>query len=99
MNAVEKSVYEPKGSKSWMPCDAILIAAYLFPEKMIKKTSKWYAKVELHGTYTRGQVVLDHKKTDNNKTIENVCFIEQVCVETFKQIALWTVNYDGIIMS
>jgi inosine-uridine nucleoside N-ribohydrolase len=67
-----------------VPCDAFLVAAFLYPDTMITKKSTHNATVELHGSQTRGQIVLDHLKTKR----DNVTIIEEVDPELFKQLLM-----------
>lgn len=69
-----------------MPCDAYLTAAFLFPEKCIRKKQNIHVTVELHGIHTRGQMVLDHLgKNDHNVTI-----IELLNEEDIQKMLQWT---------
>lgn len=67
-----------------MPCDAFLVAAFLRPDKIITKKSTHNAGIELHGSQTRGQIVLDHLKLKQ----ENVILIEEIDVEMFQDMLL-----------
>lgn len=68
MNEAEKIIYG--NYHGYMPCDAFLTAVFLFPEKCIRKKHSNHVTVELNGTHTRGQMVLDHLgKNDHNVTI------------------------------
>ncbi|XP_017844199.2 pyrimidine-specific ribonucleoside hydrolase RihA-like [Drosophila busckii] len=60
MNRVERKVF--KDFVKWLTCDAVLVAAYLFPNLVIEEVKEYYATIELSGTNTRGQLVLDHMK-------------------------------------
>lgn len=73
---------------NWNPCDALLVAAWLFEKQFIKKSSTWNATVDLTGTHTRGQMVLDHLR-ECKKFPENVRIIEFVDDECFKHIVEW----------
>lgn len=70
------------GSEFWETCDALLVMAYLYPEKGIIKTSEHNATVELHGLHTRGQLVLDHLK----RNAPNVTIIESVNKQLFMDL-------------
>ncbi|XP_032588881.1 pyrimidine-specific ribonucleoside hydrolase RihA isoform X2 [Drosophila mojavensis] len=85
LNKVENSQYE---IDNWNPCDALLVAACLFDKQFIKKSSTWHATVDLTGTHTRGQMVLDHLR-ECKKFPENVRIIEFVDDEFFKHIVEW----------
>ncbi|CAH1179608.1 unnamed protein product [Phaedon cochleariae] len=68
----------------WVSCDTFLIYCFLNPEKHITKKTPHHARVELHGNFTRGQVVLDHlRKNDHNVEI-----IEEFDTELFKKSLL-----------
>lgn len=89
LNIVERKLYAQY--ESWMVCDALLTAAYLFPH-CIKKERAWHATVELAGHFTRGQVVVDHL----NKNPHNVKIIELLCSSSCKDALLWTANPDAV---
>ncbi|XP_032289314.1 nucleoside hydrolase isoform X2 [Drosophila virilis] len=76
------------GYTNWNPCDALLVAGWLFENQFIKKSSTWHATVDLTGTHTRGQMVLDHLK-ECEKFPENVRIIELVDDNFFKHIVEW----------
>ncbi|PNF42065.1 hypothetical protein B7P43_G10998 [Cryptotermes secundus] len=88
LNAVEKKVWEKSSYTTWISCDAILAAAVLYPEIVIK-SQKCHATVELHGTHTRGQVVLDHLQVKK----PNVHIIEKVDTSALKKILLWAAEH------
>lgn len=69
-----------------MPCDAYLTALFLFPEKCIRKKHSNHVTVELHGNYTRGQMVLDHL----GKNEHNITIIELLYEEEIKKALQWT---------
>lgn len=94
LNTVEKEVWEKSSCTSWNPCDAIVAAVLLHPDIVIK-SQKCHATVELHGTYTRGQVVIDHLKVKE----PNIHLIENVDTSILKKMLLWAagntdVDYD-----
>lgn len=89
LNVVEQKLYSQYDS--WMVCDALLSAAYLFPQ-CIKKQRTCHATVELAGQFTRGQVVVDHLKTNPH----NVKIIELLCSVSCKQALLWTASPDDV---
>lgn len=61
--------------------------AFVFPERSIKKVNPYRATIELHGDYTRGQMVIDHSSNSYN-----VAVIEEINEEEFKKILLWSVS-------
>lgn len=62
----------------------MLAAAFLYPEDIITYQESLPASVELHGSQTRGQVVINHK----NNTVPNTMLIETIDVEFFKNLLL-----------
>lgn len=72
----------------WVPTDAYLMAAFLFPELSIRKTRKLHATVELTGKFTRGQMVLDHL----SKTPSNVTVVHLLSEEGCKKVFEWAVK-------
>lgn len=85
LNAVERKLYAE--FVMWQVCDGLLAAALIFPG-CIKETQDWHATVELGGNFTRGQVVLDHMKTNT----KNVQIITMLCSKTVKEAFLWATN-------
>jgi inosine-uridine nucleoside N-ribohydrolase len=88
LNAVEKKVWEKSNYTTWISCDAILAAALLHPDIVIK-SQKCHATIELHGTHTRGQVVLDHLQVKD----PNVHLIEKVDTSILKKMFLWAAEH------
>lgn len=68
-----------------MPCDAFLTAVFLSPSTCIRKTRKFHATVELGGSHTRGQMVLDHLKEND----DNVTIVDLLSEEGVKNILKW----------
>lgn len=88
INAVEDSIYSTKGKGNfYRPCDAFLAAVVLMPG--LEKSIKYHADIELIGSKTRGQMVLDHLKINkpNIQLIENIDFV------SFQQLMLTALNY------
>ncbi|XP_053947899.1 uncharacterized protein LOC128856614 [Anastrepha ludens] len=97
MNQVERAQWLPSNFKSWIPCDALLVAVFLFESVFVKKESKWHATVDLTG-HTRGQMILDHLQ-EVDKFPKNVRIIELLDSEIFKKIAQWAVGlYDDFVL-
>lgn len=91
LNDVERKLY--KDFDSWLVCDALLAAAALFPE-CILKMHQCHATVELGGQHTRGQVVIDHtKKMPNNVTI-----ISKLCSKKIREIFQWIADPETFPM-
>ncbi|XP_037937927.1 inosine-uridine preferring nucleoside hydrolase-like [Teleopsis dalmanni] len=86
MNYVESAILLPKGFVNWIVCDAILVAAYLFPHLAIASSRQYHVTVELTGTHTRGQMVLDHLRL----TESNAKIITQIDKKHYKNIISWT---------
>lgn len=87
LNLVEAAQYLPLGCKTWNPCDAMLVAVFLFSSQIILKQSLWHCIVDLNG-HTRGQIVLDHLQ-EVEKNPKNVRIIELIDAEFFKKVAEW----------
>ncbi|XP_049311133.1 inosine-uridine preferring nucleoside hydrolase isoform X1 [Bactrocera dorsalis] len=92
LNLVERAIFVPKGIERWLVCDAVVVAAYLFPHLTVKQSRPYHATVELTGTHTRGQMVLDHLKQQK----DNVNIIMEVDGEQYKNIIAWTAGLEGI---
>lgn len=90
LNKAEEAIY-PETQELWWPCDAFLAAAFLYPEDMIKKKSDYHATVELHGSKTRGQMVLDHLY----KTNPNAIIVEEVNEEFFTDLLVKAVSVES----
>lgn len=82
LNEIEKRPY--RNETDYWPYDAITAAAFLFPEKIIQMWNQYHALMELHGYYTRGEMIVNRQSTDFN-----VFVIEQVSGEEFERIMLW----------
>ncbi|XP_014472769.1 PREDICTED: probable uridine nucleosidase 1 [Dinoponera quadriceps] len=76
-----------KSPPYYVMCDAILAGIILRPE-MARNIFTRFVDVELHGTKTRGQVVIDHLK----KQEINVHLIDDFDSEIFKELLLFAVN-------
>lgn len=97
MNKVERAQWLPSNYKGWIPCDALLVAAFLFENMLVKKKSNWHAMVDLTG-HTRGQMILDHLH-EVEKFPKNVHIIELLDADVFKKIAQWAVGlYDEFVI-
>uniref|UniRef100_A0A182N906 Inosine/uridine-preferring nucleoside hydrolase domain-containing protein n=1 Tax=Anopheles dirus TaxID=7168 RepID=A0A182N906_9DIPT len=82
LNAVERKVYGQR--PSWMPCDAFLVAVYMWPE-CVEQEKRYPVDVEVHGSLTRGQMVLDHQRLGtghvriidhiNESKFEELCWV------------------------
>lgn len=84
LNLAESICY--RGWTDWVPTDAYLMAAFLFPELIVKESRQLHATVELSGKYTRGQMVLDHLK----KKASNVIVVDLLSEAGCKKIFEWT---------
>lgn len=87
LNTVETKLYT--NFNMWQVCDALVATALVFPG-CIKETQDWHATVELGGNFTRGQMVLDHMKTNES----NVRIISLLCSKLCKAALLWASNPD-----
>lgn len=83
MNEVDRIGFH--GRKLFTPFDALLTAAFLYPERCIRTKNQYHATIELEGVHTRGQMVIDHKDQNYNVTV-----IETLNEEEIKNILQWT---------
>jgi len=91
LNTVEKKVWEKSRFTSWIPCDAILAAILLRPD-IVMRSRTCHATVELHGTHTRGQVIIDHLKLKE----PNVHLIDEVDTSILKKMLLWAAGHPDL---
>lgn len=87
INKVDHTIL-PSKTTVWKPADAMLVAAYLYPKTIIITQRSFPASIELHGSQTRGQVVINHKNT----TAANIMFIETIDQEAFKRLLVLSVE-------
>lgn len=88
LNEVERVTFTKR--PFFTPFDALLTAVFLFPDRCIGKKNQYNATVELHGSHTRGQMVINHR---NDNHTHNVTVIETVNEEEIKKILLWTAAF------
>ncbi|ETN65185.1 inosine-uridine preferring nucleoside hydrolase [Anopheles darlingi] len=81
LNEIERKVY--RKWTCWMPCDAFLVAAFIRPD-IIERSERFHVDIELHGTLTRGQMVLDHLQSFQ----ENVRIVDKLNDDEFRQLCL-----------
>ncbi|XP_035791995.1 uncharacterized protein C1683.06c-like [Anopheles albimanus] len=81
LNEIERKVY--RGWSNWMPCDAFLVAAFIRPD-IIERSERFHVDIELHGTLTRGQMVLDHLQS----VPENVRIVDKLNDDEFRQLCI-----------
>lgn len=86
LNEVESKCYSEW--MMWMPCDAFVAAAFVQPDIVIH-AENFHVDIELAGTLTRGQMVLDHLK--HNK--ENSRIIDKINCELFKLLMLYAADH------
>ena len=72
-----------RGRKSWMHCDEIAMALAL-NKNVLKEKRTDYATLELIGTYTRGQMVVDFRNIWANEA--NVDIVTDINMELFIQL-------------
>lgn len=86
MDLIEEKVHY---RNNFIPCDAILIACFCFPQ-MIEILKHYNVTVELNGTHSRGQMIVDRCFDDE----KNAFVIESVNVELFKKILCWVCGHN-----
>lgn len=88
MNPVDHKIFVDRNKIYFKPYDAVATAVFLCPE-IVEAAREWHACVELNGTHTRGQLVLDHLKTK----ADNVKIVERINQGMFQSLLLWTVGH------
>lgn len=83
LNKIEAFCY--RDYTYYAPCDGVLAAAFLFPQKCIEVKRQYHVTVELHGQHSRGQMILDHM----GKYKHNATIVERMDVEEIKNALLW----------
>lgn len=89
LTKIEKSSYEAYNDTNYLPFDTFTAASFLFPKNIIQKTIRLNATMELHGLYTRGEVIINRQSKETN-----ALFIEKISEDDFKRIMLWTAELD-----
>lgn len=87
MDSIEENINH---GENFLPCDAFLIGSFCFPQ-MIKKMKHHNVSVELNGKETRGQMILDHGKTEK----PNAYVIEEVDAEMFKNFLCYVCGHKN----
>ncbi|XP_015603973.1 uncharacterized protein C1683.06c [Cephus cinctus] len=89
MNDIEHKVYSQskKVKPFYSPCDAFVAGVFLRPD-MAKTVVEYHADIELNGMLTRGQVVLDHLKSNK----PNVYLITDIDFELFQELLIFAAN-------
>lgn len=93
MNPIEDKIFRQRGFINWAICDALLIACILHPEQVIRRSVPHHCTVELQGTHTRGQVVIDHFLKENPA---NVNMIELIEADACMKLFLWAFDKEHI---
>lgn len=70
----------------------MVIAALIKPNEFIKKSTNYYATIELNGSLTRGQMIIDHKRENP----DNAVVIESVDETVYKQLCLWAAGHPDV---
>lgn len=87
LNEVENKCYGHR--LNWIPCDAFVAAIFIKPD-IVLHSEQWHVDVELAGTLTRGQAVLDHKKS----TKVNTKIVDRIDTEYFKRMVLYAADHE-----
>jgi inosine-uridine nucleoside N-ribohydrolase len=75
---------------NFIPCDSYATACFMIPQ-MITKMENCHVTVELAGNLTRGQMVIDHKKTEK----PNAFVIQEIDAEMFKRFLMWICDHEN----
>ncbi|XP_055637463.1 nucleoside hydrolase-like [Toxorhynchites rutilus septentrionalis] len=87
LNEVERKCYHEW--MMWMPCDAFVAAAFVQPN-IVTRAENFHVDIELAGTLTRGQMVLDHLRHNE----ENTRIIDKINCEQFRLLMLYTADHE-----
>lgn len=87
LTRVDHTIF-PSKSKIWKPADAFLVGCFMRPS-LILRQNVYNASVELNGSRTRGQVVIDRIEKENH----NIVLIESIDREAFKELLLEVANH------
>ncbi|XP_058806314.1 nucleoside hydrolase-like [Phymastichus coffea] len=89
MNAIEENIYktEHRFKESYNPCDFFIAAILLRPD-VAKDIGFYYIDIELGGTKTRGQVVVDHLMSHE----PNAYIIQNIDTEICKDLLMFVAN-------
>lgn len=89
LNPVEDSIYKnlPLSAK-WACADSVATSVLLAPDYVIKDSQEVYASVELTGSLTRGQFVLNHRC----QKPANVKIITKIDPEVHKKVLNWVIE-------
>lgn len=91
MNPVEKVIDGASGDATWAPADMLLVSSMLNPKLVVKRAVNYNATVELNGSQTRGQVVIDRTRK-SSADIKNANIIELVHKKGIQDMVLWAVD-------
>lgn len=89
LTKIEKMSYEAFNETVYLPFDTFAAGSFLFPNNMVQEMNRYKATMELHGLYTRGQMIVDRQSKDIN-----VFIIEKIFEEEFKRIMLWAAELE-----
>ncbi|XP_043592644.1 pyrimidine-specific ribonucleoside hydrolase RihA-like isoform X2 [Bombus pyrosoma] len=89
MNDIEYTYQKTRKRQfpNYITCDAILAGILLKPE-IAQNVVPYHADIELNGTRTRGQVVLDHLLSNQ----PNILLIQDFDSESFKKLLIFSVD-------
>lgn len=80
----------PYGKQTfYWPFDQFTGAAFLFPEKIVKRWNSYHGMMELHGYHTRGEMFVNRQSKNHN-----VFIIEKISDEDFKKTMLWAASFE-----
>ncbi|KAJ8672675.1 hypothetical protein QAD02_003935 [Eretmocerus hayati] len=89
MNLVDRAVYDPEDEivKTYTPCDVFVAGIFLRPD-IAKDVEMYHIDIELTGTHTRGQVVIDHLRAKD----PNAYIIQDLDWDTFKNLLMFAAD-------
>lgn len=78
-----------RNSQYFKSFDSLATAAFLFPASVIEVMNQYNVTMELQGSQTRGQTIVNHLSKDSNANI-----IEKISESVYKKIMMWAATYD-----
>lgn len=87
MDPVDKNGFE-----GFILCDTYAIVSFLLPQMVLRATT-CNVRVELGGTLTRGQMILDHRQLVKAPV---ATIIDEIDVELFKKFLLWLCEHENV---
>jgi len=93
MNKIEAESNSKKFFETYIVCDQLAMGAAI-DARCVTKSSHQFATVELTGRFTRGQMVVDY--SGQLRRAPNVFLIDDIDMNLFKTMMLWSVGHPSV---